>query len=279
MSYKTILVHLNEAERAPGLVAYARDLSQAFSAHLVGLYVFPAMPVSPPLRLPFLTDVSARIKAALHAEEQAAKSAFDTGLSGSGVSDEWRAVTTERRDPADIVLEHGRAADLIVASQANPNWDMSDSLDFPDRLALEAGRPVIVVPNVGRWTGTPKRILVGWNGRRESARAVADALPLLVRATKVDVLTVDETAGAREGALPDTEIAAALARHKINVEISRLTPSDFTVGEDLRARALLLGSDLIVMGCYGHSRFREMALGGVTRHLLRDSTVPLLMSH
>lgn len=279
MSYKTILVHLGNEARTRTTMAYAVELARASSAHLIGLYVFPAFRLTPPLPLPFGSDIAGQIRTSIRQDMEKIRSTFDEMTASQPFTAEWRSITTERRDPEEIVLDHARAADLIVAAQADPDWSLTDVLDFPDSLALHAGRPVVVVPGFGRAAHIPKVALVAWNASRESARAVADAMPLLKGSNRVFVLTIDDGSRSMEGALPDTDFAAALARHGVKVEIEKVKPSEFTIGEELRVRAHERSADLIVMGCYGHSRLREFAFGGVTRHILRDMTIPILFSH
>lgn len=279
MTYKTILVHLNSESRARSSLGFAIGLAQRFQAHLIGLYVFPAYPLTPPVPLPFGAEIAGQIRGAIRQEAEKVKAVFDDMTGSQPFVSEWRAITTERRPPEKVVIDHCRAADLIIASQADPGWKWSDILDFPDTLALGAGRPVIVVPNFGRYERPSRTIAIAWNGRREAARAVSDALPLLKIAENVAILTVRDGKPLPEGHLPDTEIAAALARHGVKVDLADVIATEYTIGEEIRVRAIDRGADLIVMGCYGHSRMREFALGGVTRHMLREMTIPILFSH
>lgn len=278
MSYKTILLHLNDERRARNVLAHAIALARTFQAHLIGLHVFPAYQLTPPVRLPIGANPGGNIRRQIHEETDRIKAAFQLETANQSFHTEWRSVTTERVDPATVVLAHGRAADLIVASQAEPTWDFSSILDFPERLAIESGRPVLVVPN-GDWTTPlpPRTITVGWNGRRESARAVFDALPFLKMAEQVHVLTVEEGQDHQHG-LPDAAFADALRRHGVKVEISKVK-STKSAGEEIRERALEQRADLLVLGAYGHSRFLEFAFGGVTRHILRTMTIPALFAH
>jgi nucleotide-binding universal stress UspA family protein len=278
MSYKTILVHLNDERRARQLLEFAVDVARAFEAHLTGLHVFPAFHLTPPVRLPIGGEILGGIRAQIREETDRIRAIFEGMTAHQPIVAEWRSATSERREAALVVLEHARAADLVVASQTDPEWDLHRILDFPERLAIEGGRPVVVVPNNGRSTALPKRITVGWNGRREAARAVFDALPLLKRAEQVEVLTVARR-DSRADSLPDTEIASALARHGVKVNISNSDPGERTVGEEICARAREQGTDMLVMGAYGHSRFRELVFGGVTRYLSREMAVPVLFSH
>lgn len=279
MTYKTILVHLGNEARAKSVTAYAVEMARQSGAHLIGLYVFPAFRLTPPVPLPFGGDIAGQIRASIRQEMEKVKATFDDQTKGQSFPVEWRSITTQRRPPEAVVLDHARSADLVIASQADPDWNLTDVLDFPDDLALHSGRPVIVVPNFGQTARPPRTALVAWNGSRESARAVSDALPLLKACKTTYVVSIDDGSAALEGALPDTELAAALHRHGVAVEIEKIKPGEFTIGEELRVRAAERSVDLMVMGCYGHSRLREFAMGGVTRHLLRDMTIPVLFSH
>jgi nucleotide-binding universal stress UspA family protein len=279
MSYKTVLLHLNDVRRARRLAQAGAVLSEAFDAHLIGLHVFPAYRLTPPIPLPVGGNVIGRIKAHLREETDQIAAAFkDATVTRPGAT-EWRCITSERRDAAQVVLEQGRAVDLIVASQTDPRWELSDVLDFPERLAIESGRPVLVVPNEVTLPELPRRVLVGWKPCREAARAVFDALPLLKAAEEVEVLTFDSGQPAPEGQLPDTELAAALARHGVDVVLASRQASDAAVGQEFLRRASEMRADLLVLGAYGHSRLRELAFGGVTRHVLREMTLPVLFSH
>lgn len=279
MSYKTILVHLTDERRARAVLALANRLAEKFEAHLIGLYVFPSMRLTPPVPLPFGAEISGQIRAGLKQDAESVKAVFDEMTSRRPFVAEWRSITTERRPPDQVVLDHARAADLVIASQADPDWKWTDILDFPETLAIGAGRPVLIVPRFGNFEAVPRVITIAWNGRREAARAVADAMPLLKLAEAVNVLCVRDGKSLPEGHLPDTEIAASLARHDVKVDLADIIATEYTVGEEIRVRAIERGADLLVMGCYGHSRFREMAFGGVTRHILREMTMPVLFSH
>jgi nucleotide-binding universal stress UspA family protein len=137
-----------------------------------------------------------------------------------------------------------------------------------------------VVPYIGAATPPGKRVIVAWNGGREAARAVNDALPLLVAADQVDVVCVNPGRGEEDDAdLPGADLCLHLARHGVKAEAQELVASDIEAGDLLLSRAADSGADLIVMGAYGHARWREVVLGGVTRQLLNQMTVPVFMSH
>src|SRR5258706_410475 len=151
-------------------------------------------------------------------------------------------------------------------------------MEFAGVLALTSGRPALVPPP--RSTASRvRRILVGWNAGREAVRAVADALPLLVRAAAVEVLVIDpERHRADHGQEPGADIARYLARHGARVEVRRLSSKGEDLGRLLLAQAAAFGADLLVMGAYGHSHLNEWIFGGVTRRVLREAGLPVLMS-
>jgi nucleotide-binding universal stress UspA family protein len=123
-------------------------------------------------------------------------------------------------------------------------------------------------------------VVIAWNSAREAARAVHDAMPLLIAAEAVTVLTIDPREGPQgHGELPGADISLHLARHGVKAQVERTVSADLPVGEVLLSRLADLGADLLVMGAYGHSRMRELLLGGATRSLLQSMTVPVLMSH
>lgn len=275
--YKTILVHLNDERRAPSLMAAAVSVANRFNAHLIGLYVYPAMPTLPPVAIPYGGDILNRLVKAAHEEAERIRAIFNEATAGQQLVPEWRSLKAAHTDLAVIAMEHARAADLVIASQTDPDWDLSPVLDFPERMALECGRPVLIVPKVGVYKSIGERILVAWNGKREAARAVFDAMPLLARADSVRILSIESQA--EEGTLPDTEITATLARHGAKVTIARTVAPATSIADEILNRVSDESADLLVMGAYGHSRFRELVFGGVTRGIARQMTVPTLFSH
>ena len=151
--------------------------------------------------------------------------------------------------------------------------------NFPETVVLNSGRPVLVVPHAGKAEGNFRRPLVAWDGGLAASRAIAGALPLLAQAETTDVLVFD-TGDQKDahGEQPGADLALYLARHGVKVNVIERRISGDT-GEALFSAAADLGSDLIVMGAYGHTRFREVVLGGVTRTVLESMTVPVLMAH
>jgi nucleotide-binding universal stress UspA family protein len=278
MSYKTILVHLNDKRRTKAVLGPAIELARRTEAHLVGLHVYAAVPAAP-VTVPYGAKVLGSLVAAERQETEAIAAAFAEATRNQPFVAEWRAVKVPHVDLAAVVMDHGRAADLIVAGQTDPDWDLSPLMDFPERLALESGRPVLVVPYVGTYPDMGRNVVVAWKPGREAARAVFDALPILEAAETVTILEIKHKGEATDALAPDTTIAAALGRHGIKPVVRSSVAVDISVGDEILSRLADFGADLLVMGAYGHSRMRELVFGGATRHIARHMTVPTLFSH
>lgn len=281
MPYKTILVHLNDERRVGPLIDAARFLGDRDEAHVVGLYVMPVVTYGSPTQLG-LSVIEAGRKS-FRDEAARIKAAFEGAMAGSALNTEWRLVEsrTGYRDCASLAVEQARTADLVIASQDDPEWEFSSMLEFPERLAVESGRPTLLIPTAGRFPKFASRVVIAWNGSREAARAVFDALPMLQHANAVQILTIKRGAQTRgdEKVIEAAEIAASLGRHGVKCEIATSIAVDIDVQDDLLSRAADFSADLIVMGCYGHSRLREFVLGGASRAIFRTMTAPILMAH
>jgi len=208
----------------------------------------------------------------------AAQVLFRSRTNMAGITTEWR----EREgDVVDIASLHARYGDLVIVGQMEPAPRAGHSgRGLPERLLLGVGRPILVVPYAGVFKTVGDRVLVAWNASREATRAVNDALPILQRASHVTVLAINPGGGVSgDGDVPGADLALHLSRHGVKAEASWIKAEDIDVAVMLLSRACDLQADLIVMGGYGHSRVREIVLGGTTREILRTMTVPTLMSH
>jgi nucleotide-binding universal stress UspA family protein len=281
MSYKDLLVVLDSAEDTSGRIDLAAALAERFGAHLVGLYPVPSSELQRHAGYPDLAILEPvyrewREGALQQAEES--RQAFEHAARLRGLASEWRAVAEGwEADPA----LHARYADLTILGQRDPDSDgMAINRPRPERVTLASGRPILVVPYAGRFEIVGRCVLIAWNASREAARAVGDAMPLLTAADSVTVLVVDPQPGPDgHGEVPGADIALHLARHEVKAQIERTVSADVPIGEVLLSRAADLGADLMVMGAYGHSRARELLLGGATRSILASMTIPVLMSH
>ena len=277
-TYRNILVHIDNSPRRQTRIDLAIQMTSEFGAHLTGLYlVYQQMsyPYGPEVMLEGLVAEQERL---MKQKRDAAEQAFTESARRAGLTVEWRAPAG---NAANVAPVHARYADLTLVGQSDPDDPETFVAEgFPELLVLSAGRPVLFVPYAGPVPGRFGTVLVAWNGSREGTRAVTDALPLLQRADKVYVVSVNPKIGEREhGEVPGADIALYLARHGVAAEVTQVKGADIDAGELLLSQAADLGADLIVTGAYGHARFREVILGGVTRTLLKHMTVPVFMSH
>jgi nucleotide-binding universal stress UspA family protein len=178
---------------------------------------------------------------------------------------------------ADAVIARARYADLAVLAQPAPEeTDAATDYDSPAEIVMSLGRPVLMVPYAGTYADAGKRILAAWSGTRESARALADALPFLAGASEVTVLTVNPEG---EAGPMEADLKKWLGAHGIKGKTRVAHTKEIEVGDVLLSAAADLSADLIVMGAYGRSRLRELVLGGATHSIFRHMTAPVLMSH
>jgi len=277
--YKDILVVADGTKRARGRVELAASLAERFDAHLIGLYpsiLGDARSQSfydVPLLDPVYRDFTQRVQE----ETASAQAQFEEIAGRRCPSREWREA---RGNPSQIAGLHGRYVDLIVLGQLDPD-EVSAPLSrpLPEEVALEAGRPVLVIPYAGNFPEVGGDALVAWDGSRSATRAVNDAMPLLAAARSVTVLTIDRKHPTDHGAVSACDIAQHLARHGVKAQVETLVAVTTGIGEMLLSRAADLSADLLVMGAYGHSRVRELILGGVTRTIIESMTLPVLMAH
>ncbi len=274
---KDILVHIDASKECDERLKVAAILARAHEAHLTGAYVVTRSQIPSHLEVQIPKDLIARADAARFAAAAIARGRFDESCRQAGVSCEWRQ---SEGSLVEALSLSARYADLAVVSQRNPEGESFDTGEMPDRFILSSGRPSLVVPYVGAFSKIGHTVVVSWDASRLATRAVNDALPILRRAAKVCLLAINPKGGAEgHGDLPGADIGLHLARHGVKAEASSLRADDIDVGDALLSRAADLGADLIVMGAYGHARWRELALGGVTRHMLAHMTVPVFMSH
>jgi nucleotide-binding universal stress UspA family protein len=278
MSYKTVLVHCDGNPKTAHRVAAAVQLAQRHGAHLVGVHVQEPFNVPPFTEGAIAMDeLFTAYDAAAKADQAAAAASFQRAAKGAGISTEWRLA--KGYAGAELAVQ-ARYADVVVVGQTEPDNESLMPTDLPETIALSTGRPVLVVPHIGPPSKVGTTMMLCWNASRESARAASDALPLLREAEKVIVLVVDPRSSNRgHGAEPGADVAAWLSRHGVKVTVQRDVAADDDVGGVILSRAADHDVDLIVMGLYGHSRMREMVMGGASRTLLSSMTVPVFVAH
>lgn len=279
MSYKSITVCLDGSAASARALRFAIDLAVRNNAHLTGLHLtYLPIIISEPYAMwgPVMTEW----EESAQAKQRQAKEQFMAEASKNGINADFAGY---RSDDLPEVIAHARASDLTVMAQQETAGSALGSNDaitahFIESMVLNLGRPVLLLPQTGYLPQKFDTIIVAWDGGREATRAVADALPILKGARVVKVLSVSEEID-DEHDLPDVDIAAYLAKHDIKVDIERKESVHRAPGEWLLSRASEGKADLMVMGAYGHNRFAELVLGGVTRSVMRHMQLPVLMSH
>jgi nucleotide-binding universal stress UspA family protein len=270
LAYASIMVAMDLDPEAEKRAKLATALADRFSARLIGI---AAHPIAVPLY--FEAPVSG-LASAVELEERRATvelanaEAVFRRIAGTRNRIGWRSA---HAFPLDYVLEHARAADLIVTSRPRREEGAFGPMSINGGdLVMGAGRPVLFVPPGVDYISA-KRIVIGWKDSREARRAVFDGLPLLKAAQEVTVVSIDaDDRGAND-------VSAYLGYHGAQATVVVRTKTEGAVADELLRRAEQEGADLIVCGAYGHSRAREWAFGGVTRDLLDHAPLCCLMAH
>jgi nucleotide-binding universal stress UspA family protein len=273
-----ILVHIDQSPRAQMRLDIAADLARQHGAHLTALQVIdvamPVMALGDGGGGAVIAELMEQMRQSALVAGVKLKAAFEAALARDGIMGEWRQVEGTTRE---ILALHGRYADLLVLGQDDPE---SDSAGLLEAVVFDSGRPVLAIPFAGSFKTIGKRVLVGWNASREASRALHDALPLIAKAETATVFLANPTRGLDgHGEEPGADIARHMVRHGLKVEVAKVIADDVPDSALLLNHASDMGADLLVMGAYGHSRLREFILGGMTRSLLREMTVPVLLSH
>jgi nucleotide-binding universal stress UspA family protein len=276
---KNLLVVFEDSDAALARLETACVLARDFDAHLTVLAVTHPPPLiagaepgmSGEIYVQELDDARARLAdAATRAREK---------LEAAGMADDVRVMSELAGSVSPQVARHARYADLTLAGQPEEHAS-SVALDALEGALFDSGRPVVMVPPGWGGRNFGNRILLAWDGGREAARATRDALPLLMRAETVHVAVVAPEIGpGAHGEDPGADLATVLARNGVTVEVDVIGASHQRISQTLLGRAKAYGADLVVMGAYGHSRFRETLLGGVTREMIEESGLPLFLSH
>jgi nucleotide-binding universal stress UspA family protein len=277
MTFNSIVLFLDNSRRNGARIDFAIELALGHRAHLTGIHVTHSAPY------PYASEAGlgllmAKLQEHLARERKAVELRFGEAARRAGLSYDWDFL---QGDDVPQAAVRARAYDLAIVGQNDPDDEEGVLAEgFPDLVVMGAGRPVLFAPYTGALRSQFRHALVAWNGGREAARALADALPLLVQAANVSLVAVEPRSDERGPALlPELDIAAYLSRNGVKAELQRVPAVDIGVGEWLLSHAAEIGADLIVAGAYGHARMREWMLGGVTRTLLRSMTMPVLMSH
>lgn len=275
MTYKTILVHLANDTSHRARIKAATDLAARFKAHVMALYV--ANPISMPAAIQgrgasyaFMAEATV----VAHEKSEAISCICAEACKASGVTWDWKVV---EGDHLHLLAKEAPYADLAIVSHSKTEV-LEDRVMFhvPENLPLLVGCPVVVLPEAGFDQSMGHHVMIAWQPCPPAYRAVHLAMPFLTTADEVTVCTVlDENVSDEDC----KRLVAELHRHRIRANALTVPLDQPSVGQTILSEAEQAGADMLVMGAYGHSRLREMVLGGVTRYTLNHATIPMLLSH
>jgi len=276
MTYKTILVHIDTSQRTSDTIKIAIDMAISCDAHLIGIAATGLSRLSylAGERAASLIDLLASIETS--ANEVLLK--FKNTARESGVkSFEGRLVD---EDAGMAISLQARYSDLVIIGQIDPAVRSSFvRSDFPEYVILHCDRPVLTIPYAGQFDSTGKNIVIAWDAGKEAARAVNTALPILLKAETVQIVIFNPSGERKKHEQePGHEIVRYLARFNIKAEVS-VQVTSLDPGNSLLSYVADCSADLLVMGAYAHSRYREIFLGGMTNTILKDMTIPVLFAH
>jgi nucleotide-binding universal stress UspA family protein len=275
---KDIIVNLSVTEEGSStLTNYAVSAAAALDAHLTGVaFVFdPIVPISGTGYIP--ADLIETQRADNETAADAAIKIFNTMTDRAGLSAEPLTPSGSLTGAADQFARMARRFDLAIVGQAQPEMSTIEQI-IGETTLFESGRPMIMVPYIQKAAFKVDNVMICWDGSRTAARAVADAIPIVGKTGRVEIVIVANERG-KEDEIEGADIGQHLARHGLKVDVHRISGGDIDVADALLSHAADSGADLMVMGGYGHSRLREFVLGGVTRSIFQSMTVPVLISH
>lgn len=274
MTIKTILLHLSNDSQLDARIEAALGLAAENNAHVIGLYTIAQVTVP----TSFMGYVPPEfIEQSRKSEEENAAKAKARFESLAAKVDCSIEVAIEEGYAPDLLNEHALSVDLVIVGQGDPEAENNAQTRYiAEEIVVSSPRPVLIIPFAGNYKNFGSHVVVGWNNTRESSRALHDSFPFLEKAEKVTLLRVNAT----EDETYETEhIIAHLKRHGIDANFKSGHWPGISVGDAILDSLVDYSGNMLVLGAYGHSRLREMILGGVTRNILEHMTAPVLFVH
>ncbi len=274
---KDIIVNLSVATEGSIAGKYAISVAAALQAHLTGVaFIYdPVVPISGAGYIP--ADVIETQREDNETAAEAAIKSFNAASDQAGISAEPMMTSASLSGAGDQFARMARRFDLAIVGQAQPEISSMEQI-IGENTLFESGRPMIMVPYIQKAAFKTDNVMICWDGSRTAARAVADAIPIIRKGGRVEIVIVANERG-KQDEIEGADIGQHLARHGLKVDVHRISGGNIDVGDALLSHAADSGADLMVMGGYGHSRLREFILGGVTRSIFESMTVPVLLSH
>jgi nucleotide-binding universal stress UspA family protein len=274
---KDIIVNLSVAKNGSIVGNYAVSVAAALQAHLTGIaFIYdPIVPISGTGYIP--ADVIESQRADNETAAEAAIKDFTAATDRAGISAGPQMLSASLTGAGDQFARMARRFDLAIVGQAQPEMSTMEQI-IGETTLFESGRPIIMVPYIQKAPFKTGNVMICWDGSRTAARAVADAIPVLGKSSRIEIVSVTSERG-KEDEIEGADIGQHLARHGLKVDVHRISRGNIDVADALLSHAADSAADLMVMGGYGHSRLREFVLGGVTRSIFQSMTLPVLLSH
>jgi nucleotide-binding universal stress UspA family protein len=274
---KDIIVNLSVTKEGSVVGKYAVSVAAALEAHLTGVaFVYdPVVPISGAGYIP--AEVIEIQREDNETAADAAIKSFTAATDQTGISAEPLITNASLAGAGDHFARMARRFDLAIVGQAEPEISSMEQI-IGETTLFESGRPMIMVPYIQKAPFKTDNVMICWDGSRTAARAVADAIPIIRKSGRVEIVIVTNERG-KEDEIEGADIGQHLARHGLKVDVHRISGGKIDVADALLSHAADSGADLMVMGGYGHSRLREFVLGGVTRSIFESMTLPVLLSH
>jgi nucleotide-binding universal stress UspA family protein len=287
MALKDLLVCVDQTEAAEVRLRLAADLARRHGSRLAALFVRELSQTQSEMRKRAELGLASgrdfdRVSRLIHTSigDTAARlrSAFEKLGREYGLEIEWRDLDGTA---SGLAPEEARYADLCILGPGDPQDGTSVGYGFTEQLLFETGRPLVFIPAFEAFESLGRHLVIGWNASRPATRAVSDALPLIERAERTTVVTIDSADFVdHDGGPAGDRLMLHLKRHNPAIDVLHITdvPAG-AIAETLQNQARELGADLVVTGAYGHPKLWERLVGGVTRDLLNRTSLPILMSH
>jgi nucleotide-binding universal stress UspA family protein len=274
---KDIIVNLSVTKNGSTVSNYAVSVAAALQVHLTGIaFIYdPVVPISGTGYIP--ADVIESQRADNETAAEAAIKDFTAAADRAGISAEPQMLSASLTGAGDQFARMARRFDLAIVGQAQPEMSTMEQI-IGETTLFESGRPMIMVPYIQKAPFKTGNVMICWDGSRTAARAVADAIPILGKSSRIEIVSVTSERG-KEDEIEGADIGQHLARHGLKVDVHRISRGNIDVADALLSHAADSAADLMVMGGYGHSRLREFVLGGVTRSIFQSMTLPVLLSH
>ncbi|MEM9330819.1 MAG: universal stress protein [Pseudomonadota bacterium] len=280
MALKDILVHLDDSKECENRVAAAVALAKRHEASVTGIALALESTISTYIGIDIPSNLSEVQKKLVQEAAERAVAKFEKTARDEGVSCTQKIVSCSATKAPAILAFSARHADMTFLGQPNPGKESAHFLEsLLEGVLFASGRPVYIVPYIGRPDTKVRTAVIAWDGGKKAARAVNDAIPILQGRGEAILLVINpEDRKEALGDNPRMDIAAHLERHGVKARVEILPHAEIAPGTVILNYLADVGADLLIMGAFGHSRLREKAFGGATDTILHQMTAPVLMS-